>query len=346
MAPELEAHGSVLEILPRLGSRIHPWNDLCTLWALRRIVRRYEPHIVHTHTAKAGILGRLAARTVRPAPLCVHTFHGHVLDAYFGPIRSAVFKTLERRAARHTDAFVAVSPSVRDELVGQHHIGDAARFHIIPSGRLESCDRRGDSLRQELGLEGSTVAGWVGRLVPVKSVETFLQAIPLILEAMPRIKFLIAGDGALRADVEQALSRSPWRESVRFCGMRTDMDNVYATLDMIALSSKKEGLPTVLIEAALARVPIVATRIPGVTDLLADRTDALLYEPGSHKELAGALLRLASDERLRSSLADCALAKVREQVPDYATVAKAHATLYNALLMMQRNQEQAGHGKE
>lgn len=332
MTPELEATGARLITLPHLSNRIHFAWDLKTLKELRKIMLRFRPRIVHTHTAKAGFLGRLASRALKPPPIRIHTFHGHVLDSYFGPVRTALFRMLERRAARSTDAFIAVAPSVRDELVSRHGVGDMDRFHIIPSGRSGPAEKKAASLREELGLGEAFVVGWVGRLVPIKGVKTFLDAIPSILDARPGTRFVIVGDGPLRSEVETKLDRSPWKESLHYLRMRKDMDRVLATLDALSLTSLKEGLPTVLVEAALAGVPCVAPRIPGVHDLFTDQKEACLFDGGSRESLAKAVLALADDEAGRSTMVDHARERVLAHIPDYAAVAKAHASLYNALL--------------
>jgi glycosyltransferase involved in cell wall biosynthesis len=331
MAPEFEKAGGRLEVLPGLQRGLNPLKDLSTLLRLRRLVREFRPHIVHTHTAKAGMLGRKAAAAIDPAPVRVHTFHGHVLDGYFGPIRSALFAALERRAARRSDALIAVSPSVRDELLELHGVGERDRYRVIPSGLPVLDPDRSDSLREAFGLGDDPVIGFVGRMVSIKGVQVLLQAIPPMLAEMPRLKFLLVGDGPLAALARSHASRPPWKGALILAGLQPDREAIFNTLDLLVLPSRKEGLPTVALEAALSGVPLAASRIPGVCDLFEHEKDALLFDPRSSGALADAALRLLRDDELAHALREHAGKTVQRKVPDYDEVARLHAELYRSL---------------
>jgi glycosyltransferase involved in cell wall biosynthesis len=295
-------------------------------------MRAFQPHVVHTHTAKAGFLGRLAAGWVRPRPVVVHTFHGHVLDGYFGPLASLLFRHAEREMARRSDALVAVSPSVQHELLKVHGVGRPDQYHVIPSGYPELSLKGALSLRGDLALGEGPVGGVVGRWVPIKGIDLVLEAIPSLVEKVPGLRILLAGDGPLRGRVESHAARSLWKRALIPLGNRLDVERVYKTLDFLLLPSRKEGLPTVLLEAVQAGVPIAAARIPGVTDLFEHEKTCLLFEPGSVRAFAEAAARLARDEELRRDLAARAARTIPGRVPDYPAVALAHARLYNALL--------------
>ncbi|MBU0753898.1 MAG: glycosyltransferase [Planctomycetes bacterium] len=332
MLRELAATGVPFEPVEDLQRGLNPVKDLSALAAIRKLIASYRPDIVHTHTAKAGLLGRRAAEALKPSPVRVHTFHGHVLDGYFDPVRSGVFRRMERRWARSTDALIAVAPSVRDELLHHHGVGQAAQYRVIPSG-LPELDLEGvDSLRGELGLGEAPVIGFVGRLVPIKGFQEFLEAIPLVLKVVPHARFLVVGDGPLARQARVLKKRAPYKDALVLAGLRTAREPVFKTLDLLVLPSRKEGLPTVLLEAALAGVPVAASRIPGVTDLLDEMEEALLFDPRSVEAMAGAMIRLAEDRVLAGRMACKARKKVRKTVPAYSEVARRHARLYQSLL--------------
>lgn len=289
--------------LPGLGREIQPWSDLRVLLDVYRLMRRFRPTIVHTHAAKAGLVGRLAALLAR-VPVRVHTFHGHVLRGYFGPWRSRVFGWIERGLARGSTAVVAVSETVKRELV-ELHVAPAARIHVIPLGlELEALGGplpRG-ALRGPAGVpEGVPLVGCVGRLAPIKDVSTFLTAAAEVRRARPEVRFAVVGDGEQRAELEALSRRLGLAQAVHFHGWQHDMPAVYGDLDVVVNSSRNEGTPVALIEALAAGRPVVATRVGGTPDLLgpgsgsgsgidADAPHGWLVPPGDPLALARAVL--------------------------------------------------------
>src|SRR5262245_6687989 len=196
------------EAMAGLGREIAPLQDLRALLGLVRLIRAWRPAIVHTHTAKAGLLGRLAARAAG-VPTVVHTFHGHVLRGYFSPPKQALFRRLEALLARAADALVAVSESVKQDLVALG-VARADKIRVIPLGLelrpLAASLPRG-VLRREAGLaEGTPLVGMVGRLVPIKDVPSFLRAARLVLDERPSVRFALAGDGEERRALEALAS--------------------------------------------------------------------------------------------------------------------------------------------
>jgi glycosyltransferase involved in cell wall biosynthesis len=239
---------------------------------------------------------------------------------------------MERSLARKTDALVTVAPSVKKELLERHGVGRIDQYSVIPSGypdlRLEGVR----SLREELGLGTSVVAGMAGRMVPVKGIDLLMKTIPRILEEVDDLKFVIAGDGPLFAKLESFAARGPFADAIRVLGNRKDIERFFKTLDMLVLPSIKEGLPTVLLEAVASGVPVAASRIPGVLDLFKDRETALLFEAGSVSEFSSAVIRLARDPGLRRGLAEKAAKEIPIKVPGYQGVAESHARLYQGLV--------------
>jgi glycosyltransferase involved in cell wall biosynthesis len=331
MTGDLEKAGGKLMHFSGLQRGLNPIKDLYTFVRLRRLVREFKPHIVHTHTAKAGMLGRWAASALDPAPVRIHTFHGHVLDGYFGPLRSALFAVLERKTARVSDALITVSDSVRDELLHHHRVGESAKYYVIPSGLPVLDPDCRDSLRHEFALNDATVIGFVGRMVPVKGILELLEAMPRMLAKLPGLKFLLVGDGPLKSLAQSHALRPPWKGSMILAGVRPDREAIYNACDLLVLPSRKEGLPTVALEAALSGVPVAASRIPGVCDLFEHEREALLFEQGSPDALADAVLRLARDASLARTLKERARETVMRKVPDYEEVARRHADLYRSL---------------
>ena len=295
------------ETVAGLGREIAPLRDLIALAGLVRLMRAWRPAIVHTHTAKAGLLGRLAARAAR-VPIVVHTFHGHVLRGYFSPPKQALFRRLERFLATAADALVAVSETVKRDLV-ELGVASASKIRVIPLG-LELGALAGELprgvLRREAGIAaGAPLVGMVGRLVPIKDVPTFLQAARRVLERRPEVRFAIVGDGEEREALE-ALCRSLGLErAVHFFGWRSDLAGVYGDLDVVVNASRNEGTPVALIEALAAARPVVATAVGGTPDLVGKDERGLLVPPAEPALLAQAVLETLeeSDAARRRALA-------------------------------------------
>jgi len=289
--------GVACERLDALGREIRVLSDLRALYGLYRIIRDFRPQVVHTHAAKAGLLGRLAARLAR-VPVVVHTYHGHVLRGYFGPVKTAVFRALEALLSPFSDALIAVSEAVKQDLVG---LGVAPAHHIrvVPLGldleRFKEDLPRG-GLRTAPGFSADApLVGMVGRLVPIKDVPTFLRAAALLHEGRPEIRFALVGDGEERSALEREAQRLGLSGVVAFLGWRRDMEAVYGDLDVVVNSSRNEGTPVALIEALASAKPVVATRVGGTADLLADGAYGRLVPPEDPKALARAVLEVLDD---------------------------------------------------
>jgi len=286
--------GVGVERIAGLGREIRPAADLAVLWRLFRLMRQWRPQIVHTHTAKAGFVGRVAAR-LAGVPVIVHTFHGHVLHGYFGPAKTALFRFLERGASRLSDALVAVSEGVKRDLVG-YGVAHAERVRVIPLGlELDGLSEALPSggLRAEAGFDGSgPVVGLVGRLVPVKDVPTFLAAAARIGERRPEVRFAVVGDGEERARIEAERERLGLARAVSLLGWKRDLRPVLGDLDVVVNCSLNEGTPVALIEALAACRPVVATRVGGTPDLLAGGAHGLLVPPRDPEALASAILEV------------------------------------------------------
>ena len=301
---ELYGRRADVEIIPDLGREIRPLHDLQTLRRLVALMRRVRPHIVHTHTAKAGAVGRAAAR-LAGVPIVVHTYHGHVLRGYFPPAMSAVYRAIERALATRTDRLLAVTARVRDELVALG-VGAASQYRIVPLGLdlaplLVAEARRGE-VRAELGLGAGPLIGIVARLVPIKAHEVFLAAAARVRQQVPSARFLIVGDGERRAALERQTAALGLSAAVHFLGWRADLDRLYADLDVVALTSRNEGSPVALIEAMAAGVPVVSTAVGGVADVVRHGESGLLAPMDDAVGIADHLLTLLAAPDVRRTM--------------------------------------------
>jgi glycosyltransferase involved in cell wall biosynthesis len=292
--------GIPFTLIPSFVRRIHPILDLITLARLLRLMKRERPDVVHTHTAKAGALGRLAAR-LAGVPVVVHTFHGSVFQGYFGSLGSRIFQFIETALARLSDAVIAVSPRVARELE-QRKVAPKEKIEVIHLGleldRFEQVSKHRGELRQELGIgPGVSLLGIVGRLVPIKDVPTALEAMPRVLDSMPDVVLLVVGDGPERERLESMASQLGLATHVKFLGFRYDLERIYADLDVALNCSLNEGTPVALIEAMTANVPVLATRVGGTPDLLQEGKLGRLVPPGDPNLLADRIIEILSDHQ-------------------------------------------------
>jgi glycosyltransferase involved in cell wall biosynthesis len=298
-----------LQAVPGLRPELRPLDDLRALRALVRHVRSFRPHIVHTHTAKAGMLGRLAAVIAgRPRPLIIHTYHGHVLEGYFGPARQAFYRALERSLARISDVLIGVSQATVDDLV-RLRVAGREKFRVVPIGLdlapfLNAAPNDGAAFRSETGVkEDEVLLTWVGRLVPIKRVDVLLRAVSAAREQGARLRLAIVGDGELRGEMRSLASSLGISDAVYFAGYREEMVPVAAAADVAVLSSDNEGTPVSLIEAGAAATPSASTRVGGVADVVTPET-GLLVEPGDSPALGAAIAALAADVQRRRQMGD------------------------------------------
>jgi glycosyltransferase involved in cell wall biosynthesis len=303
--------------LVHLHREISPIRDLLATFRLARIMREQRPEILHTHTAKAGAVGRVAALLAGRArpPIVVHTFHGHVLRGYFGRFWTAVFRVLERLLARVTDALVAVSPEVRDELVSLG-VAPASKFAVIRLGiQLEervaaAGDARAETRRVMGVAEGRFLVGWIGRMTGVKRTGDVLHAFRLLRERGVDACLCMVGDGPDRAQVEDLAAELGIVRDCLFPGYQEEVGQFFCAFDVFVLPSGNEGTPVTAIEALATGCPVVATRVGGVPDVVREGEDGFLVEPGAVEEIADRLARLAADPGLRARMGAAGRARV------------------------------------
>lgn len=300
--------------LARFGRRISILSDIKAFIGLRKVIKRFCPHIVHTHTAKAGTLGRLAVLSVnifrkRRKIRTVHTFHGNVFRGYFGPKKTIFFRDIERILARMTDMIVAISPSQKEELCEHLKIADEEKIVVIPLGLDLSKYAKSDQLRergrQKYLSRGSSkfLVAAIGRLTGIKNHRLLLEAISLLEDKgeARRFQFMCVGDGELKRELIDLTEKLNIQHRVIFTGWEKDMSLVYGAIDLLVLTSKNEGTPVTMIEAMAAGRPVVATNVGGVRDLIGKIEEVrpegfclgkrgILVPPGDTSALAEALL--------------------------------------------------------
>ena len=337
-----EAEGVRPYVIPQMSREVSP-KDALTVWKLYRLYLRERPDVVHTHTAKAGTVGRAAGllyRWLTPAALVgrprrcrfVHTYHGHIFHSYYGPLKTRVFLIIEKVLARlATDRIVVISPQQYAEIHEKFGVGRAEQFCVIPLGldldAFAGWGERRHVLRGELGAAPDEVlVGIVGRLTEIKNHSLFLRAAALFKEARgtsmkgsPRVRFVVVGDGHLRAKLEDEARTLGLAEDIAFLGTRDDPENFYPALDVVCLTSLNEGTPLTLIEAMANGRAVVATAVGGVVDLLGNKAQGqpetlggrvrvcergLLVSPNDAEAFCGGLAELVKDEGLRRGLGE------------------------------------------
>jgi glycosyltransferase involved in cell wall biosynthesis len=324
---ENEAEGSMLDFALSHGVKPTVIPEIVTafslaprdgkaLWKLYRLIRKERPHIVHTHTAKAGFLGRLAA-WLSGVPVVVHTFHGHVLHGYYGPIKNESLRRVEQSLAWLTDRLVTVSEGVKNELVG-YGIAKAEKIVVVPLGFdlepfLASHARHGE-FRREMGLSNEhKLIGIVGRIFPIKNHALFLDSAMRVSAREPAARFIIVGNGVLRPNLESQARQLGIADRVVFTGWRGDVPRIFADLDILVVSSDNEGTPVSAIEAMAAGCPVVATRVGGLPDLIEDHKTGRLVPFRNSEALAGAVIDLLQSPQTARELGQTAQGFVRRR---------------------------------
>jgi glycosyltransferase involved in cell wall biosynthesis len=329
--------------VPDLRRPVSPLADMRTFLQLYRAFKQLRPWIVHTHMAKAGLLGRLAAtacnwtRGRAPRMRVVHTYHGHVLDGYFSPLVSRFFITLERLLAHRSDRLIAISPAIRRELVEQYRIGTSDRYRVIPLGFDLSDlaaidDEQRAAARRRLAIAPDVpVVATVGRLTAIKQPQLFLDTIARVARTHPSLVALVAGDGDLRQDAEAHARALGMSDRVWWLGWRRDLATIYGAADVLLLTSRNEGTPVALIEAMAAAVPGVSTDVGGVKDVIDSSSVGVLAPAGDGEALAAGVSHLLADATRRREMGARARANVLGRYSSERLTADILA-LYNELL--------------
>jgi glycosyltransferase involved in cell wall biosynthesis len=328
---------------------INPIKDFRAYKELVQIIKEFQPDIVHTHAAKAGAIGRLAAYNCG-VPIILHTFHGHVFHSYFGQLKTRIFLEIERFLARKSTKIVAISNIQKQELCEKFKVAPCEKFEVVPLGfdlerfQINHPERR-IAFRAKYGLnQEDVVIGIIGRLVPIKNHYLLIQAFAEVkAKTQKTLKLIIIGDGEIRDELQRFSSSqnlnisnsTAVKSDVVFTSWITDIESALPGLDIVALSSFNEGTPVSLIEAQAANVPVISTRVGGIEDIVLEGETAVLSENNNLEEFSTKLLDLVEDDSLRRRFTIKGFEHVYERY-SYTTLCSNMSTLYASL-----NQERA-----
>jgi glycosyltransferase involved in cell wall biosynthesis len=334
-------------VIPSMKRSLHPVQDLDAYWKVKELIKEFKPDIVHTHAAKAGIVGRMAAKQCG-VPVILHTFHGHVFHSYFSKMKTNMFINIERYMAHISTGIIAISNTQKHELGDIYKICSPDKIQIIPLGldlnkfQENQHDKR-IAFRKEFHIEEDEIAiGIIGRIVPVKNHSLFVAAAAKVLSATnKKVRFVIIGDGDMREQMEQEFQAAQIdytyfiehpRAATAVCtSWQTKMDVVLAGLDIVVLTSHNEGTPVSLIEAQAASRPVVSTRVGGVADVVADKECGFITEPGNAEECAQAILTLVNDADMRTAFGEVGRKHVMSRFSYQRLVADMSAYYYQQL---------------
>ena len=330
-----------------MGRSLNAASDYFAYKEIKKLIKSFKPDIVHTHAAKPGALGRLAASSSK-VPVILHTFHGHVFHSYFSSAKTKFFISTERFLAKRSDAIIAISEQQKKELALDFKIAPEEKFKVVPLGfdldrfRKDQQKKR-QSFRNEFNMAADEIAiGIIGRLVPVKNHDLFLKATRHVIDnTSKKIKAFIIGDGETRTRLESlarelGLSFSD-EHSIEhngplvFTSWRSDVDVINAGLDIICLTSFNEGTPVSLIEAQAANKPIVSTRVGGIADIVMEDQTAFLANINDDEKFSNDLLKLVEDQTLREKMGQNSHIHVLESF-SYQRLVKDMSQLYYELL--------------
>jgi glycosyltransferase involved in cell wall biosynthesis len=319
----LRAKGVRMISIPHLVREPNPLADVAAFFSLVRIFRREKPRIVHTHTSKAGIIGRWAAFICR-VPIIIHTPHGHVFWGYFNPWRTRFFILLERWTARITTAIVTLTPQEKEDHL-HFRIAPEERFSTIHSGvdldRYMAPAANISEMRTILDLpDGSFVVGTVGRLTPIKGHIHLLRAAVDIVAERPDIFFVFVGEGELRDDLQRYATEAGIAENVRFPGWRSDVERLLSVFDIFVFPSLNEGMGKAIVEALAMGRPVVASNVGGIPDLVISGENGILVRPADDHALFEAIKTLCENPDKRRRLGE----RGRETAAGYNVEAMIH----------------------
>lgn len=307
------AEGLRVAILPELIRNIHPWKDFVAFLKLTSWLAKNRYAIIHTHTSKAGFLGRLGARFSK-IPVVIHTPHGHVFHSYFSPWKEKLFLALERDAAKHTDRLIALTQRCREEHL-KLGVGNSAQWLTISSGvdQKEFRDRTNprETILASFGIAPDRkLVGFVGRLAPVKGARFLIEALPEIVKEIPSAHCLMVGDGEERTTLEARVQELDLEERVTFAGHRSPAADLISVFDVLVVPSLNEGMGRVIVEAGLLTKAVIGTNVGGIPDLIQGGETGILVERRNPGEIAKSVVRLLRDPGHSKQLGERLRAKV------------------------------------
>ncbi len=316
-----------------LGRSIKPIADLTALIAIVKVIREFKPDIIHTHTAKAGVLGRVASIISLHHSVRVHTFHGHLLHGYFGSFKTKLVILIEKNLAFFTYQLLAVGKKVQDELI-EVGIGKKEKFAVMPPGLSLGEIPESALAKSELGLNKDHLyCSFIGRVTNIKRPDRFLDVVAELVKRSVKIQFFIAGDGNLLGETKLRIEKEFL--PVMCLGWRTDIERVIGASDIVILTSDNEGTPLSLIQAGMAGVPVVSTNVGSVFEVVLNGKTGLVTDVDVIA-IADAIESLVVNSELRNRLGNAAQQFTTENF-GVARLVKDHETLYRKLITNQAN---------
>ena len=319
--------------LPRVkiegfGRSVNLFSDLRALLAIRREIKNFDPDIIHTHTAKAGFLGRIASLITPKRHIRIHTFHGHLLHGYFGKFRTRLVILAERVLAEFTDKLVAVGDQVRDELLAVK-IGNLEKFSVIGPGlEIRAIPERLSSLKS-FGLpEDRFIVTWIGRAVPVKAPHRIIEIAAECEQRRLKVQFVLVGEGPLLSDLKDAVKQS--NLAITFLGWQSDIEKVLSFSDLVLLTSENEGTPVALIQAQMAGIPVLTTDVGSASEVMINEQSGFCLRY-SAKGFADRIDLLAENSKTRLAFGTAGKINAKENFSLNQLVSN-HAELYRHLL--------------
>ncbi len=338
--------------IPEMGRSVDPRKDFIAYKKMKKLIAEFKPDIVHSHSAKPGAIGRMAAKAMK-VPIIVHTYHGHVFHSYFHPLKTKIFINIERKLGKKTDAIVAISQQQKKELTVDFNIAPEYKINVIPLGLdLDKfqIDREGkrNTFRSSFGIKDDEVVLTItGRLVPIKNHVLFLEGVKHLLQnSRQPIKAFIVGDGETRALLEDKARElnigfttekdTTHDKPLVFTSWRSDIDYINAGSDIVVLTSFNEGTPVSLIEAQAAGKPVVSTRVGGIEDVVRDNETGLLSDISDTATFSGNLLKMTENEELRCKFGAAGEEYVTTRY-SYRRLVSDMSNLYHELLRTKTN---------
>ncbi len=334
----LEDYGVKPLLIPEMKRIPNLRSDREAYRKIKQIIEEFQPDIVHTHAAKAGALGRKAAKACG-VPIIVHTFHGHVFHSYFGKAKTQLYKIIERRLAKLSTGIIAISPIQKEELSSIHGICKPEKIKVIPLGFdlmkfQENLPEKRMETRSKWKLEPNEVAvAIVGRLAPIKNHRLFLDVIELLAEKGIKARYFIVGDGQEKASIEQRSKELEKRYGLKIelTSWIKDIATFNAGMDIICLSSDNEGTPVSLIEAQASGVPVISTDVGGVKDILSEGETGFVVPKKDAESFAEKLQLLIEKKEIRDKMSQNGWNFVRDKF-HYTTLVKNMENYYTELI--------------
>ncbi|MFT5526715.1 MAG: glycosyltransferase involved in cell wall biosynthesis [Pirellulaceae bacterium] len=324
------------EYVPSLRRAIHPWRDWRSLRHLKKIIRAFGPDVVHTHSAKGGFLGRLAAHSLR-VPAIVHTVHGAPFHPFQSSLARTIFKSCEKYAAKRCHAMISVADAMTNLMV-QANVAPRDKFTTIYSGMevetfLKARVQR-TRVRQQLGLANDDVAvGKIARLAPLKGHDSLIAAAEKSLRENRHLKFILIGDGQLQVSLQRQIAEAGLNDAFRFIGLVSpeNIPELLGAMDILVHTSLREGLARCLPQALLAGVPTIAFDIDGAGEVVISGETGELIPPLDTEQLSNAILKLSADSALRTRLGQNGMARFQLQF-DHRNMTRQVRALYETVL--------------